>query len=574
MDEGIKDINQKIASFKQRYYLNLLVRGVILVPALVLGYFLTASLLEYNFWLGSSVRFLILILFFALVAYSLFRFLWKPLSWWFTKKGLGEEESAKMIGNYFPSVADRLLNIIQLAAQPKRDALSNASIAQKSGQLRPIRFENAIDIKANRKYLRYLIFPSAIILILIFVNSNIFTKSTQRIVRFNQEFSPEAPFTFNVLNKTLAAFYNEDFTIQLSLNGSAIPETAYLVAGSQRWKMENSGAGKFEYTFEKIQTPLNFQIESSGFFSAPFKINLINRPELTQLKIKLAFPPYLGRRGEEITNAGNIEVPEGTQVTWRIESAFASKGRILFQSSGLADDMQLTGNQVFTHSKNFRNPDLYSILLENESSKNRDKISYSVDVIKDQYPEIVIENLRDSVLYKSILLGGQVKDDYGISEMSLRYELEKNTGVNKVDRISIPVSGRNQQNFFYAWRIDSLHLAPGEKITYFFEVWDNDGVNGRKSTRSSTYTFSLPNEEQLKTSISTQQESAENQIDKSLQKAKDLKQSIDEAQQKLRGKQNLDWQDKKLLEDLINQKQKLDKAIDELQKENKLLEQK
>jgi hypothetical protein len=338
--------------------------------------------------------------------------------------------------------------------------------------------------------------------------------------------------------------------------------------------MENSGAGKFAYTFEKIQNTVSFQIESSGFFSVPYKINLINRPEVTQLKIKLAFPPYIGRRSEEITNAGNIEVPEGTQVTWRIESAFASKGSILYRSTGLSDNLQLIDNQVFTHTKNFRNPDQYSILLENESSKNRDKISYSVDVIKDQYPEIVVENLRDSVLFKSILLGGQVKDDYGISELSLHYEVEKSSGNNKTSRISIPVSGRSQQNFFYAWSVDSLHLVPGEKVTYFFEVWDNDGVNGRKPTRSSTYTFSLPSTEELKTSISTQQESAENQIDKGLQKAKALKQSIDDAQQKLRGKQNLDWQDKKLLEDLINQRQKLDKAIDELQKENKLLEQK
>lgn len=63
-------------------------------------------------------------------------------------------------------------------------------------------------------------------------------------------------------------------------------------------------------------------------------------------------------------------------------------------------------------------------------------------------------------------------------------------------------------------------------------------------------------------------------MDRGLQKAKELKQSISEAQQKLRGKQGLDWQDKKLLEDLLSQKLKLDKTIEELKKENQLLEQK
>ncbi len=575
MDEGIKDINKKLAFFKHRYYLNLFIRGAILVPALVLGYFLIASLLEYNLWFDRPVRFIILILFLFLVGFSLLRFLWKPFSWWINKKGLSEEESAQIIGNHFPAVADRLLNIIQLTALKKKSTLLDASISQKAEQLHEVPFEKAIDLEANKKYLRYLILPLAIILVLIFVNGNIFTKTAHRIVRFDQEFSPEAPFQFTVLNQNLTAFFNEDFTLQLSLNGSAIPETAYIISGNQRWKMENSGLGKFQYTFEKIQSSFNFQIESSGFYSTPHKITIANRPEITQLKVTLGFPSYLGRHSEEITNAGNMEVPEGTRITWKINTGFTAKAKISFASTGRSEDMQLSDNQGFTLSKNFRNPDQYSILLENETSKNKDKISYNIEIIKDQYPEIVVENLQDSILYKSVLLGGRVSDDYGISALSLNYEMERSSGVSLKNHVQIPVAqGRTQQNFFYSWGIDSLHLNPGEKITYYFEVWDNDGVNGRKSTRSSTYTFSLPSEEQLKKNISDQQESAENRIDKSLQKAKDLKQSIDEAQQKLRGKQSLDWQDKKLLEDLVSQKQKLDQAIDNLQKENKLLEQK
>ena len=575
MDEGIKDINKKIASFKHRYYLNLFIRGAILVPSIVLGYFLIASILEYNLWLDRPTRLIIFVLFFILVTFCVFRFLWKPLSWWINKKGLGEEESAKIIGNYFPVVADRLLNIIQLTALAKKSSLLKASITQKTEQLQDVPFEKAIDLRANKKYLRYLILPSAVIIILIFVNGNIFTKSTHRIVRFDQVFSPEAPFQFTFSNKDLTAFFNEDFTLQISLVGSAIPESAYIVSGNQRWKMENSEPGKFQYTFEKIQNPISFQIESSGFFSSMHKIKMVNRPEITQLKVKLGFPTYIGRRSEEITNAGNIEIPEGTRITWTVGTEFATKAKISFATTGNSEYMQLTDNDGFTVNKNFSNPDQYSITLENESSNNKDKISYSIDVVKDRYPEIVVENFQDSVLYKSILLHGQVNDDYGISELSLNYENDQGTSESKKNRIKIPINrSKTLQNFFFAWNIDSLHLKPGDKISYYFEVWDNDGVNGRKSTRSSTYIFSLPSEEQLKSDISNQQESAENKIDKSLQKAKDLKQSIDEAQQKLRGKQSLDWQDKKLLEDLISQKQKLDQTIDNLQKENKLLEEK
>ncbi len=574
MNEGIKDINQKIASFKRRYYQDLFFRGAILVPAIILGYFLVAALLEYSLWLGRPARFFIFFLFVAVVATCIYLFLRKPLAWLLYNRGLGQEDSARIIGNHFPTIADRLLNIVQLASVNEKNNLLEASIAQKSIQLQSISFEKAIDLRANKKYLRYLLLPAAIILVLVFFDSNIFTKSAARIVRFDKEFSPEAPFRF-IINKNLNAFFNEDFILQLSLNGKALPQSAYIVVDGQRLKLEGGDAGKFQYVFEKIQRPINFQIEASGFYSEQHQINLVNRPEMIQSKISLLFPAYTSKPAEEITNAGNMEMPEGTRATWNIKTSFASSAQIYFASSGSIEPMQPTDNNGFLFGRNFKEPDQYSIVLENKEAKNKDKISYSINVIKDQHPEIIVENLHDSILYRSVLLGGHIKDDYGISELMLHYQLSGAAKEEKKQAIRIPTANKSaQQNFFYSWNVDSLHLNPGEKLSYYLEVWDNDGVNGRKATRSARYIFSLPSIEELKVDIAKQQQSAENKFDKSLQKAKDLKQSIDEAQQKLRGKQNLDWQDKKLLEDLVTQKQKLDQAIDELQKENQLLEQK
>jgi multisubunit Na+/H+ antiporter MnhB subunit len=574
MAEGIKDIKEKISFFKRKYYLNLFTRGVILTPAVVLAYFLVASVLEHNLWLGKSTRFLILILFVSLVVFCILYFFRKPLQWWLYRRGLGEEESARIIGEHFPTVADRLLNIIQLSATSRKNSLLDASINQKSVALQNVSFEKAVDLSINKKYLRYLLLPLALILILIFVDSSILTQSTERIVRFNQEFSPQAPFKFNISSKELTAFFNEDFILNISLSGKAIPEAAYLLSENQRWKMEDLGAGNFQYVFEKIQHPVRFQIEASGFFSTTYQITLTNRPEVSQIKIVLDYPPYIGKAQAEITNAGNIEIPEGTRVNWRIKTSHSTKALIAFGSSTNPEPMQSIDNDLFSFGKNFNNSDQYSISLENESTKNKDQISYLIDVNKDQYPQIFVENLRDSVLFKSILLGGQVKDDYGITELRLTYQINQESNDKKFF-VKVPITlGRSQQNFFYSWNVDSIHLKSGDKLTYYLEVWDNDGVNGRKSARSSSYVFSLPTEDELKADISNQQNVAENKIDKSLQKAKEIKESISEAQQKLRGKQSLDWQDKKMLEDLLHQKDKLDKTINELQNENKLLEQK
>lgn len=574
MSEGINQIHQKVAAFKRKYYANLFLKGSLLTLTFVLGYFLIAALLEYNLWLGREARFLILASFFGLVAFCLFLFLKEPLTWWLYKKGLGEEDSAKLIGSYFPTVGDRLLNVLQLS-EKNAGALAEAGIFQKANTFKDISFESAIDFKTNTKYLKYLAAPVALCILLLVIDRSIFTQSTQRIVQFNQEFSPQAPFSFSVDKESLSAFFNEDFTLRLSIEGNAVPETVYIVSGTQRWRMESLGSGKFSHLFEKMQSEVDLQFEASGFYSSTYKIQLINRPELIKINVELLFPRYLGKKPERLTNVGNLEIPEGTKVSWLVGTSSTSKATLTFASSGIGNEMRLVDDQSFLFSRNMKDPDQYSIVLENEKSKNKDQISYSIATIKDQPPQIIVDNLRDSILFKSILLGGALSDDYGITELRLNYQIIKGSQSQSAKTIPIPLaSARNQQNFFYRWPVDSLQLQPGDKLTYHLQVWDNDGVNGRKSTRSSDYIFSLPGEEELKAEVSKSQQAAQSKIDQSLQKAKDLKQSIDEAQEKLKGKRALDWQDKKMLEDLVEQKQKLDQAIKDLQKENSLLEQK
>ena len=574
MRDGLNKINEKLTSFKKKYYLNLFLRGVLLTLTLVLFYFLLAALLEYNLWLSGWVRFSIFLTFFLVVIFSVYKFLKEPLRWWLYRKGLGQEETATMVGRLFPEIRDRLLNLIQLSLNQKPTALLEAGITQKSRQFEHLTFENAIDLRENKRYLKYLLVPMAFILLIVVVNRGVFTQSTLRIVQFNREFSPQAPFKFIIQNKNLNAFFNEDFTLNLRLVGEALPEAVYLVSPAQRIKLEMTKPGEFAYTFEKIQNEVPFQLEASGFYSDPYTIRLVNRPELTRIKMRLQFPRYLGKKEEELINTGNIEIPEGTKITWQISTANTAKASIGFSSETGTNPMQIIDNQLFTFGKGFRNPDGYWIDLENENSKNKDKINYSILVIKDQYPQIEVDHLKDSVLFKTIFLGGTISDDYGLTELSLNYQIIKDGNTrNKKTTISI---NRNspQQSFFYQWHIDSLGLQPGDKLNYYLQVWDNDGVNGRKSTQSKAFVFALPGEEELKANIAKTQSAAESKIDESLTKAKDIREALDEAQQKLKGKQTLDWQDKKMLEDLVQQKNSLDQMINELQKQNELLEQK
>jgi hypothetical protein len=576
MSNGVERIHEKIKSFQKKYYLNLFIRGGILTLSILVAYFLIASLLEHNLWLSQWMRLLIFVAFFGVAGFCVLKFLNQPLQWWLVKRGLNEEQTARLIGNSIPTVKDRLVNLIQLATSNKKSDLIFASVAQKSTEFEAFSFDTAINLRENTRYLKYLAIPVGIVLLILIINQKIITQSTNRLVHFNRAYAPEAPFIFAVGNETLTAFYNENFTLQVRLQGKALPSSAYLVSKNQRLKLVPTAAGKFEYTFERIQQPLSFQIEAAGFFSDAYDIEIVSRPELTKFSVELEYPRYLQRRNEKLTNAGNLDVPEGTNIRWKLNTAHAEKATITFSSANKSFDFESTQEESFVFAKRFLTPDQYEIGLENDRSKNKEKIAYQINVIKDQYPQIVLNNFRDTVLYKRVLLGGMIGDDYGVTQLSLNFRIRDEHEKEILSRsVRIPITKNQlQQSFFHNWSVDSLKLKPGDQLEYHLQVWDNDGVNGRKSTRSATYTFLVPTEDNLVAQISKSQKSTQSQIDKSVTKANKLQDQIEQANQKLKGKQNLDWQDKKMLEDIIQQKQGLDQIVEQLREQNKLLEDK
>lgn len=566
-------IRQKLRAFKKRYYIFLLLRGLILSALCVLTYFLVAVVAEYLLWMPSPVRFLLIALFIGICIISFYLFLRKPLLFYLLNKGMSDEEAARFIGKLFPNVRDKLLNLLQLANKPD-SALAQASVQQRAREFQPIPFEKSIDLRGNRRYLRYLSVPLAALLLLLLLNASIITGSTYRIVHFQKPFVPEAPFDFVVENEKLFAFRNEDFHLRLSLTGNAIPDQVYLVTGSNRYKMQPASFGQFSYVFEKLQKPVDFHFEAAGFRSPPHHIALIERPELESLQVDLKFPSYLARKPEVLNNAGPLLIPEGTVVTWTARSNHADRAHIKLDNESQVE-MQRVDNQLFMHSARLLHNGFYEIQLENRFSSNREQLRYPVEIIKDQYPELVITHLPDSIYYKRLLTGGIISDDHGLTELRLVFHMKKDGKQQPARAVRLPVDvGQVRQSFYYVWPLDTLHLKPGDELSYYLEVLDNDGVNGRKSTRSALYTIRLPDKQQVQSDIVRSQQQLLDDFRKGVHEAKDFKNNLEDAQQKIKGRQSLDWQDKKRLEELLEKRKSLDDLIRQLGEQNQHLENK
>lgn len=570
MDSSFNNLLKWLNAYKKKYYQNLLIKGSILSSALLLSIFLVFNSIEYTLRLAGPLRGVLLFAFIAILVAVIWQWVFTPISRLLNlKKQLSHEEAAIQIGKYFPQINDKLLNTIQLShSNVKDNTLIQASIAQRTKELSVFNFPKAINFKENNQYLKYLAPPVLVGIVILMLIPQLFTEGTERIINFNKEYVPEAPFEFDLENSDLRAFKNEDFNLNLGFKGSYEPNEAYIVIGGRKIKMPKEG-NVYTYTFKNIQDDAAFHFEAAGFQSADHSIKVLSRPNLKGFNVNLIYPSYLGKDKKRVENTGNLIIPEGTEVQWQFSSQDTEDMKLKFMNEDTIYKIKESGDQLFSFNKTLRNSDEYQVQLSNENSNNKEEIKYSIDVIKDQYPEIKVEIFADTTLYNFLVLGGSISDDYGFKALKLYYQIE-GEAKSKYSAINLPVNNQqNSQSFYFHWNTDSLLTEPGNRINYFLEVYDNDGVNGSKSTKSGSYTFKMPTVDEVADKLEKEALNTQERISESKNDVENLKKDLEELENKLKGKQNLEWQDKKKIENILKRKQEINKAIEELKEKNK-----
>ena len=570
------DLLKKIRAYKKKYYKNKLLKGSIFFIALLSSTFVLISALEYYGRFNTPFRILLLCSFIVLAAAAFVYWLLIPyLSLANINKQISNEDAAEQIGLFFPEIKDKLLNTLQLKALSIEDSpLIKASLDQKSRELSPIPFINAVNLGENRKYLRYTYIPFSIIAVLLLFVPQLLIESTARIINYDRKYAIPAPFNFVIENKELKTFQSDDYNLVVHLSGNDLPENAYINLGARRFKMKKDSLDEFSYTFQNIQSTEDFTIEAAGFFSDDYELQVIKKPALLSFSSELTYPVYLNKKNETIKDIGNMVVPEGTSISWSFATRNASSLLLAFDNTNPVSLNSTSGD--FTFTKKILKSSRYKINLVNQQATNTEAIDYSITVLPDLYPTLKVEEYKDSSLYSFVSLGGFISDDYGLERFRLYYRI--NSGENndkKFSSFAIPFNkGSNNQSFFYNWKIDSLKINSGETLDYFLEVWDNDGVNGSKSSKSQTFSFKIPSEEQIEKDIAASSKNTETSIDKALSKSKSLQKEISSLQQKLKNKENLNWQDKKNLEELLKKHEDLKNELEKLKEQNEELNKK
>lgn len=562
---------EKLDGFIRKFYINQLLRGALYTVGLVLGLFILLNVLEYYLYFSTGVRTAMLYGFLGVSAFALYQWVVTPLMHYFhLGKVISHQQASQIIGSHFANVSDKLLNILQLKQQSSNAIyadLINASINQKSEEIKLVPFNAAIDLSKNRKHLRWALPPLLLLLFLLVGAPNIIKDGAKRLWNSSVKFEKPAPFKFILDPEKLKVVQFSDYTLEVQVDGQALPNEVFIDFGKVQYRLNKEQNNHFTYKFTNVQRDTEFKLYAGGIESTDYQLSVIRKPNIVSFDVKLKFPEYIGRANEALTNVGDLVVPAGTNLAWTFNAQNTENLQIRFGNDAPSETKRFD-DAMFSYNRRALKDEFYKVFISNANVPNADSVAYTITVIPDLHPQISVQEFRDSTNLKRLFFAGDASDDYGISNLTFNYQIKKAKGGQMpMNAYKIERTLGKQTAYSHTWELDNLGMEPGDEISYYFEVADNDAVNGAKTARTGIMTYKLPTISEVRQQQAQNSEEIKKDLEKALKESLRVQEEMKKLRDKVLQQKELDWQSKKELEKLLDQQKQLQSEIQQA-KEN------
>jgi len=333
--------------------------------------------------------------------------------------------------------------------------------------------------------------------------------------------------------------------------------------GDGDWIEETCGAkGIVKKDFSRIVNEIHYKAKSKESSTREYTIGVTYPPELTDLFLKYVYPSYTRLPPMTSTKSnGSIVALAGTKVYVNGEAS-----QDLSAAKAIVEEDTVTGE---VNGREFVIPlvvdrDCYYTIELSDVYGNRsvDPPKFSITAIPDEYPSVrIVKPAGDIDMPRDMIVSMQVRvtDDFGISKAELVYSLE---GVSK--RTSMEIADVNDTVLVYRWDLTGLGLLPGQSVSYFVEVLDNDTYSGPKRAKSEAYSVHFPTLEEIYERIAEEEERGIEEIATIVPEQEEIRRQLDEIATKLKTTKDMGWEKKEIVEEVIEKQRQVVEEMERL----------
>jgi len=560
--------------------------GAAVAAGSVAGVWLIATLLEASLWLGTTARTALAAAVGTVTVGVAATLLARPLGRLVgLLPGPSDEEVARKVGAHYPSVADRLVNLLQLAEGKRSHApapLVDHAVQDLADDLDDVSFDAVEDFGRARRALRLASLPLAGVLVFLLIAPATFLGASERLLAPNTEFDRPAPFQLSVAPGDTRLVRGD--SLQLSVRATGAPPSTVTLQmrdgpddAVERLSLQPDSAGVFRHTLSTVRESFQYRVHAPPLRTDWHEVTVTNRPLVRRLQLTVTPPAYTGLSARTLDpNVGNVTGLPGARVSIdaTVGGPPVETARIAFED-GSTHSLDVQDGSV-RGSFPLRREGTYQLRLESTAgTTNRDPIQYQISIQPDARPSVsFLQPQGTTDLSEDLTQPIRVKlsDDFGFSKAKLYYRLaEQRFGEKQDDFSSIPLplpdTDQSSLELAHEWLLaqdSGLDPEPGDVIAYYVRAWDNDTVNGPKSGRTATQRLRRPSlSEQYEKLDETQGEAGE-QMKQLQQRSDSVRQQFQQLRRELRRTRDADWQDRQQLDRIQKKQESVEKGVEKL----------
>ena len=574
------NLSKKLHELRQWGKILSLATGILFSLALIIGAGFVLIVQEALYRFSTQIRTAIVI---GLLTFGIITIGWfvaKPLfSLLFKKNSPDDDSLALKVGRKFPQIKDRLADSLQVVrSQATKNYGTSTSLALKSlrniySEVNPLDFRQAV----SRKKLYYSMKIVGLVVIVSALGFGLFPRTVEsafeRISHPGKPFLLPPPFQLFLHPGNIKVVQGEDVEISVESKGES-PSKISLFLQVEGRTYRRILQKPFSYRITSIRKSLEYFAAAGKVKTSTFKIEVVQRPLVKKLLVKL-FPPlysHLGTREQE-PNAGDIEALKGTKVEISaVTNKVISSAFLVFEKEK-RKRMSIHGQEA-GGSFIVKKEDRYRIELKDTLGLvNSDPISYTIKVVPDLEPVARIlspgkqVDLDESMTLPLTLEG---EDDFGLLRCGLCYWIHKGGTLDSSEKepglIPINLKEKEPEKILmdYTWNMNKLGLFPEDLVSYCFEVWDNDRVSGPKRARSEIFTVRFPSISEIFQEVEEEQSNQVESLSEIYNESENLREELERISEDIKAGKKLEWEEKKNLGEIGEKQKRMETKVDSL----------
>ncbi|MDP2173877.1 MAG: hypothetical protein Q8J62_08895 [Candidatus Cloacimonadaceae bacterium] len=353
---------------------------------------------------------------------------------------------------------------------------------------------------------------------------------------------------------------NQALTIKILNPERRLPHRLFYRWDTQ-WR--ELGMTDFSYYFSSVEHSFEYYVENEIAKSAIFKITCLDEPYVRSWEVHYKYPPHTRLpASHDSLNYGNIEAYKYTQAILSIRTNIPVEKAVMRFSDGRDIIMQAIDAHSFSTQLQVLEPKSWYLELTDKLGRKSQPDEKYITIIQDAPPQVkILYPGEDVALNQTLVLPLIISadDDFGLRNLELKYQVNDHAMQTIAIQTVIPNRLFNRD---YLFDMKELGLLPGDRVLYWAEVYDNSP--DQQKAVSAKYIARYPTIEEIYREIERQESKKTGELQSALEQTKDLQKDFEQKRRELLKQDKLNWEDKKQLENILQNQENLSRQVEEI----------